>query len=185
MTFTKTIKTVLLASALALTSSFAGHQALADATQSGISVVDTQLIFEKSTAVQKVREQIDKKAEDFRKDSASKEAYFKKKSEELEKQKSVLAKDAFEQKSNDLAKEFGEAQKKVQENRAALDKAYMEAMQQFESVLSGIVQEQASKNGSKVVLPKMQTLYSDNALDITSAVLEAVNKKLPNIAVKF
>lgn len=183
MTFTQTIKTALVASALAFTSTFAANAS--DASQAAISVVDTQVIFEKSTAVQKVREQIDKKAEDFRKDSANKEAYFKKKSEELEKQKSVLAKDAFEQKSNDLAKEFGEAQKKVQENRAALDKAYMEAMQQFESVLAGIVQEQAAKNGSKVVLPKMQTLYSDNALDITNAVLEGVNKKLPNIAVKF
>jgi Skp family chaperone for outer membrane proteins len=155
------------------------------ADDKSVVFVDTQVILEKSTALQKVREQLDKKAEEFKKDSSSKEAYFKKKYEDLEKQKAVLSKEVFEQKSNDLAKEFGDAQKKVQESRGALDKAYTEAMQQFEKALGDIVKEEATKGHAKVVLPKMQALYSDPSLDITNPVLDSLNKKLPTITVKF
>lgn len=150
-----------------------------------ILVVDVQTIFEKSTAVTKVREQIDKKAEEFRKDSASKEDYFKKKFDDLEKQKSVLAKDAFEKKNADLSKEFADAQKKVQENRSTLDKGYMDAMQQVETSLTDIVKDVAVKKGAKVVLPKNQIIYNDDSMDVTNQVLDDLNKKLPNISVKF
>ena len=162
----------------------------AAATQSAaqsmsLAVVDTQIIFDKSTAIVKVRDQLDKKADEFKKDSTDKEAYFKKKYEELEKQKAVLAKDAFEKKSADLNKEFGDAQKKVQENRNALDKAYMEAMQQFEKTLTEVVQEEAKKINAKIVLPKMQAVFADSSLDITTPVLDSLNKKLPSITVKM
>ncbi len=155
------------------------------ADDKSIVVVDTQVILEKSTAIIKVREQLDKKAEEFKKDSTAKEAYFKKKYEDLEKQKSVLSKDVFEQKNNDLAKEFAEAQKKVQESRGALDKAYAEAMQSFEKVLAEIVKDEAIKVNAKTVWPKMQALYTDPSLDVTAPVLDSLNKKLPNITVKF
>ncbi|MDF3047609.1 MAG: ompH family outer membrane protein [Candidatus Midichloriaceae bacterium] len=168
----------------ALLISAINSQAIA-ADEKAMVFVDTQVILEKSTALVKVREQLDKKAEEFKKDSTNKEAYFKKKYEDLEKQKAVLTKEVFEQKNNELAKEFGEAQKKVQESRGTLDKAYTEAMQHFEKVLTEIVKEEAIKNHAKAVLPKMQALYSDDSLDITAPILESLNKKLPNIAVKF
>ncbi len=155
------------------------------ADEKSIVFVDTQVILEKSTALQKVREQLDKKAEEFKKDSSTKEAYFKKKYEDLEKQKAVLSKEVFEQKSNDLAKEFSDAQKKVQESRGALDKAYTESLQQFEKVLAEIVKDEATKSHARVVLPKMQALYSEPSLDVTTPVLDSLNKKLPNIVVKF
>lgn len=150
-----------------------------------IAIVDTQKVLENSTAVKQIREQIDKKAEEFKKDSTDKESYFKKKYEDLEKQKSVLKKDEFEQKNNDLAKEFGEAQKKVQESRGVLDKGYVDAMQKVTDSFNSIVKEEATKKGVKVVLQKVQTIYSDNSLDITDPVLEALNKKTPKASVSF
>lgn len=185
-----TIKKSLLGIALAsllitISPAYANQPQTQSAASNVISIIDTQVILEKSTAIQKVKEQLDKKAEEFKNESSNKEAYFKKKYEDLEKQKSVLAKEAFEQKNNDLAKEFSDTQKKIQENRNSLDKAYMEAMQEFEKTLTDIVKQEASKLGSKIALPKAQTLYSDPSLDITNNVLEVLNKKLPNISVKF
>lgn len=154
-------------------------------TGSVIAIVDTQKILEQSAAAKKIREQIDKKAEEFKAESSKKEDYFKKKYEELEKQKSVLAKDAYEKKSNELSKEFGDAQQKVQEARGKLDKGYMEAMQKFDGAFVDIVKEVAAKKGSKVVMQKMQTIYSDASLEITNEVLDAINKKMPTVEVKF
>jgi len=150
-----------------------------------IAIVDTQKIYENSTAVKQIRDQIDKKAEEFKKDSADKEAYFKKKYDDLEKQKSVLKKDEFEQKNNDLAKEFGEAQKKVQDSRNVLDKAYVDAMQKVEVTFNAIVKGEANKKGAKVVLHKMQTIYSDPNLDVTDPVLTELNKQMPKATVNF
>ena len=153
--------------------------------KSSVLVVDTQILLEKSTAIIKVKEQLEKKAEEFKKDSSAKETSFKKRFEDLEKQKSVLSKDAFEQKNNELAKEFGDAQKKVQESRALLEKVYGESMQQFEKGLAEVISSIVAKENASVVIPKAQLLFSSPNLDITSQVLDALNKKLPTIAVKF
>lgn len=150
-----------------------------------IAIVDTNLVAEKATAVSKIREQIEKKAEDYQKDSSRKEEYFKKKYEDLEKQKATLSKEAYEKKNNELGQEFNEAQKKVQETRSTLDKAYVEAMRSFDKVFTEVVQEEAKKVGAKAVLQKTQTVYVDPSLDITDQVIESVNKKQPSASVKF
>ncbi len=150
-----------------------------------IAILDTQALGEKSTAWQKIKEQTDKKAEEFKKDSATKEAYFKKKYEELEKQKSVLSKDAYDKKYDELNKEMVDAQKKAQDFRNSLDKGYTDAAQKFEGSLNSVVQEEAKKAGVTIVLSKMQVLYSDQSLDLTEPVISSLNKKLPSVSVKF
>ncbi|MFI4983781.1 MAG: OmpH family outer membrane protein [Rickettsiales bacterium] len=177
----KTIKTTTIGLLAATFLAVSASTALAADTM----IVDTQKIFESSSAVKQIREQIDKKAEEFKKDSTDKEAYFKKKYDDLEKQKSVLKKDEFEQKNNDLAKEFGEAQKKVQDSRTVLDKAYTDAMQKVETVFNDVVKAEATKKGAKVVLHKMQTIYSDTSLDLTDPVLAELNKQMPKATVSF
>jgi outer membrane protein len=155
------------------------------AENKNIAIIDTQVLGDKATAWQKIREQTDKKAEEFKKESANKESYFKKKYDDLEKQKSVLSKEAYEKKYDELNKEVVEAQKKVQDHRNVLDKGHTEAAQKFEDALSAVVQEEAKKIGATLVLSKIQVLYSDQSLDITDSVIAALNKKLPSVAVKF
>jgi len=150
-----------------------------------IAIIDTQMLGEKATAWQKIREQTDKKAEEFKKDSAGKESYFKKKYDDLEKQKSVLSKEIYDKKYEELNKEMVDAQKKAQDFRNSLDKGYTEAAQKFEDALSSVVQEEAKRVGAILVLSKMQILYGDQSLDITDSVIAALNKKLPSVTVKF
>ncbi len=180
--FNLTKTTIVALAILAAATNFASAQATATST---IAVVDTQKIFEKASALQKIKEQLDKKAEEFKKESAKKEDYFKKKFEDLEKQKATLAKEAYDKKSEEIGKEFGDAQKKVQENRQVIDKAYQDAMQQVNDSFTAIISEEAGKKGYKVVLPKLQTLFSDTGIEITDAMIESLNKKLPSVTVKF
>lgn len=172
--------------AAAIVSSFAfistSYSASAEAS---VAIVDTNKILESASAVKDIRSQVDKKAEAFKADSMKKETYFKEKYESLEKQKSVLSKDAFEKKSEELAKEFAEAQKKVQEHRNTLDRGYGEAIEKFNDTFLSVVKDVSKKNGHTVVLHKMQTIYSENTLDITDTVLAGVNKKMSKIKVNF
>lgn len=150
-----------------------------------IATVDSQEVAEKSTAVQKIKEQLEKKSSEFNKEWKQKEEYFKKKYAELEKQKSVLSKEAQDKQSDDLSKEFSDAQKKHIDNQKILEKAYTEAMQQVDKTFNEIVKEEATKQGVKIVFYKVQLIYSDLSLDITSKIIEGLNKKLPNVTVKF
>jgi outer membrane protein len=182
----KLTKTTIVALAILAASMTSAIAADAPAAASNtIAIVDTQKVFEKATALQKIKEQLDKKAEEFKKDTAKKEESFKKKFEDLEKQKATLAKEAYDKKSEEIGKEFGEAQKKVQDSRQVIDKAYQDAMQQVNDSFTAIINEEAAKKGYKVVLPKLQTLFSDAGIEITDAMIEALNKKLPSVTVKF
>ena len=160
---------------------------VAAADEVAVLILDTQVVMEKSKAIESIRTQLNAKAEDFKNDSTKKEAYFKKKFDELESKKSALSKDAYDKKAQELNNEFNEAQKKVQKDRASLDKAYADAMQIFEENLKSVIKEKAKeKTGKKiVVLPEMQTLYSDDSLNITADVVEKLNKKISTIDVKF
>lgn len=178
----KIVAAAMFASAITLSTVATAAE---DKTRLPIAVVDVQVLLEKATAVTKVRNQIDEKAESFKKEFGKKEEYFKKKYEDLDKQKSVLSQEAYNKKSEELQKELGEAQKKVQDNRNALDKAHNDAMQKIEATFTDIVKEEAKTNGYKVVMHKAQTIYSDEALDITTKVIDALNKKLPSVDVKF
>ena len=66
-----------------------------------------------------------------------------------------------------------------------LEKVYGESMQQFEKGLAEVISSIVAKENASVVIPKAQLLFSSPSLDITSQVLDALNKKLPTIAVKF
>lgn len=150
-----------------------------------MAVVDAQQIMEKSIAVGKIREQLEKKYESYGKESSKKEEYFKKKFEDLEKQKSVLSKESFEEKDAAVHKELADAQKKFQADQASLEKSAYEAHQKVENSLIDIVKEEAAKSGFKMVMQKSQIVYAEDSLDITPKVLEALNKKLPSVDVKF
>jgi len=184
MSIFKKSKLFLVAAAIISSFAFASVSSAASA-EASVAIVDTQKILEESTAVKDIRTQVDKKAESFKADSVKKETYFKTKYEELEKKKSVLSKEAFEKKSEELAKEFAEAQKNVQEHRGTLDKGYVEAMQKFDNAFLDTVKSVSKKHGHTLVLHKMQTIYSENALDITDEVLTGVNKRMSKVRVKF
>jgi len=170
---------------LAASAILAASASTAFAADNSIAIVDTQKIFEKATALTKIKDQLDKKAEEYKTESSKKEDYFKKKFDDLEKQKSILSNEAFEKKSGELSKEFAEAQKKVQDNRQKLDKAYVDAMQQVNDTFSTLVSDEAKKKGYQVVMPKLQTLFSDNNIEITDQMIKELNKKLPTVKVNF
>lgn len=176
----KLFKNLIVAVTFFVVSSF-GVSAVA----SEIGIIDTQKIMEKTKAIEGLRNQLNEKAEVFKKDSSKKEEYFKKKFEELDSKKNVLSKDAYEKKAKSLNEEFAEAQKKVQQDRSSLDKVYADAIKVFEENLDVVIKEVASSEKILVILPKMQTLYSDDSLDITEKVLEKINKRLTKINVKF
>jgi Skp family chaperone for outer membrane proteins len=179
------MKNCLATISLALSLTIGVMTSTAWAAESKIAIVDSREIIEKSQAVKSIRDQVNKEAENFKKQFAQKEKELKKKFQDLEAQKAQLSQAAFSEKETQLVKEADEVRKKGHEDRTKLDKAFSEAMTQVENKFSEIIQAKAKKDSYSVVFFKINTVYNDEALEITEQVLKDLDKALPKVAVKF
>lgn len=158
---------------------------MAEDAKPTIAVVNIQQVMKDSTAAKSVREQLENKQKSFQSEISKKEEDLKKEDQELGKQKSVLAKDAFEAKVKSFREKATNMQKDVQSKKAMLDGAFERSLNDIQKVVTEIIADIAKEKGFAVALPTSQILYADKTLDISSEVLDRLNKKLAKLDVKF
>ncbi len=171
--------------AMAISAAFIVPAFAADAVKPTIAVVNIQQIMKDSTAAKTVREQLESKQKSFQAEITKKEEGLKKEDQELGKQKSVLAKDAFDKKISEFRTKATSVQKDVQAKKALLDGAFEHSLNDIQKVVTDIIADLAKEKGFVVAVPTSQILYADKSLDISSDVLDRLNKKLPKLDVKF
>lgn len=150
-----------------------------------IAFVNVQEIMRDSTAAKSAKEQIDAKTKTFQAEMNKKEESLRSEEQDLTKQKSVLAPDAFDKKVKDFRAEASKAQKDAQAKRYQLDDATQTSLHEIEKTVFEIVKKIATDRGYTVVLPTSELLYADTKLDITQEVLGKLNAELPKVSVKF
>ena len=172
--------------ALLVSASFAvASPAFAEAAKPVIAVVNIQQVMKDSTAAKTVREQLESKQKSFQAEITKKEEALKKEDQDLSKQKSVLAKDAFEKKVTDFRVKATGVQKDVQSKKAQLDSAFEHSLNDIQQVVTEIIADLSKEKGFSIAVPTSQILYADKSLDISADVLDRLNKKLPKLDVKF
>ena len=150
-----------------------------------IAIVNIQKIMRDSLAAKSAGEQLKAKQEQFATDIKGKEASLKKEDEELAKQRSVLAPEAFEQKVRAFREKAAGVQRDVQGKQVQLNKAYNSALGELQKTIVEIISGMAPEKGFKVAIPSNQALYADPSLDITDEVLKRLNSKLTKISINF
>lgn len=158
---------------------------LASARAETVAIVNIQKIMRESLAAKSASDQLKAKQEQFANDIKGKEAALKKEDEELAKQRSVLAPDAFEQKVHTFREKAAGIQRDVQGKQVQLNKAYNSALGEMQKTIVEIIAGMASEKGFKVAIPSNQALYADPSLDITDEVLKRLNSKLTKITINF
>ncbi len=158
---------------------------LAEDAKQSIAVVNIQYVMKESTAARNVREQLENKQKSFQADITKKEEALQKEDKELGKQKSVLAKAAFDEKLRAFRTKATDVQKDVQSKKAMLDSAFEQALNDIQKVVTDIISDISKEKGFAIAIPTSQILFADTKLDISSEVLERLNKKLPKLEVKF
>ena len=174
-------KIYLIAAAMIMTATPAAFAAEGQS----IAVVNIQQIMKDSTAAKSVREQLESKQKSFQAEITKKEEQLKKEDQELAKQRSVLAKEAFEEKARAFRTKATDMQKEVQSKKAMLDNGFERALTDIQKVVSEIIADLAKEKGFGMAIPTSQILYADPKMDISTEVLERLNKKLPKVDVKF
>ncbi|WP_448187395.1 OmpH family outer membrane protein [Azospirillum sp. sgz301742] len=148
-----------------------------------VAVVDVQRIMQDSTASKGIQKAIESQRDSYQKEIQTLEDKLQTAENELRKQQTVLAPDAFAAKRRDFEKQVADVQRTVQARKRTLDTAFNDAMSHVQKTMLEIVQDIADERGANVVIPRnLLVLFASN-LDVTEPVLERLNKQLPTVAV--
>lgn len=152
-------------------------------SQSSIAVLDVLVMLKDSSAAKSMKEQLDKTAKQYTDEEKKQAKEIQKKEEELLRQKKTLTPEAFSDRKNTFEKTVIEFNKTRDTNRRALAKAERESMVKIESAVEKIVKEIQTAEKIDVVIKKTAVILSEGSIDITSKVIEKLNKEVSTIDV--
>lgn len=75
-------------------------------------------------------------------------------------------------------------QKLVEERKNIIDSSFAQALSQIKEEISTLVSKYSKKNNITLVIPKSQTIYNSDQIDITDIILSQLNENLKSVTIK-
>jgi Skp family chaperone for outer membrane proteins len=157
--------------------------ALAELPASVVAVVDVQFILQEAAASKSIQKQLEAQRETYQNEISKQEDRLRAVEQELNHQRANLSPDDFGQKRREFEQQVVDVQRTVQARKRVLDQAFNESMTKVRDAVLQTVTEVAGEQKATLVLAKQQVVLAEKSLDLTAAVLERVNKKLPSVPV--
>jgi len=152
-------------------------------TAPSVAVVDIQVILRDSLAAKAIRSQMKGHLLKFQKWGKGREDKIRRETQDLLKQRTVLAQSAFAKRQKALRKKMADFRVQVRRREQKLRQAGGKAQRQLRKVLIAAVSDVARKQGVSMVFPKAGLLYSGSTKDLTQQLLARLNTKLPTVKV--
>src|SRR6185437_3037910 len=140
-----------------------------------VIVVDTQRVIHESKAGKAIEAQLQKRFASYQKDFAKQEAELKSTRQELAKQQTILAQDAFTAKAKQFDMHVGEVGRSEQQAQRTLLIAQNEAMAKEIGAIRQILEEIAKQRGANLVLDRAAVMFFDAGFDVTDEVLKRLD----------
>ena len=175
----------ILSAMLVLQTSFVRAQVSSELEPVSLAVVDFRGVLAKSEAARNIRSAVDEKRRELRKYFLEVENNLRDEQKNLSKKRSLVTAEAFEQRARNLKEKAQSAQKLAQTSNQKLKKSFDQAMDKVQKELLRIVAEVAEESGVGVVLFRSAIVIAVKKLDISKEVLQRLNKKLPEVKVRF
>ena len=175
----------ILSAMLVLQTSFVRAQVSSELEPVSLAVVDFRGVLAKSEAARNIRSAVDEKRRELRKYFLEVENSLRDEQKNLSKKRSIVTAEAFEQRARNLKEKAQSAQKLAQTSNQKLKKSFDQAMDKVQKELLRIVAEVAEETGVGVVLFRSAIVIAVKKLDISKEVLQRLNKKLPEVKVRF
>lgn len=153
-------------------------------SQQTIAVLDVMKLLKESKAAISMKEQLNKVAKTYTDEEKTKATEIQKKEEEILRQKSTLTPEAFSDRKNAFEKIVIDFNRERDKKRKALAKAERAAVEKIEVAVEKIVQNMISSGEVTIVVRKTAVILSKSDIDITSNVVEKLNKEISTIDVK-
>lgn len=149
-----------------------------------IAVVDIQQLLTQSEAAESIQEAGRDIRDGYMEEIKEIESGLKEKEADILKNKENMSEEEFVKQRQAFQKELLEGQNKVRELNKKLDKGVGEALNTVRDTIVGIVSEMAAEEGYDLVISRDEVVIVSKKIDITAAVMEALNDKLSKVKVK-
>jgi Skp family chaperone for outer membrane proteins len=146
-----------------------------------IVVIDVQRILRESLSAQSLDTQLEARQVTLRDQFAKLEEELRAAEQELSRQRTVLEKGAFNEKRQAYEKRIGEAQRMFTTSRRQLQQAAQKARKEIEIAILQVAESLGAELNADLVFGRHQVIFFNQDLDITSHVLERLNKQLPAV----
>lgn len=169
---------------MAVASIFGAGEAVAQthgASAVVVIIVDVQMAQRESLAGKALISQRDKYQQSFQADFNSARQQLQAADQELAKQKGAIPQDAYDQKAKVLEQQVIAFQRKTQVAVRALEKSTETAAAELMNSILNITGEIANESGANLVLPKQQVVLHEPRMDVTPAVIERLNRRMPTV----
>ncbi|MCZ6887500.1 MAG: OmpH family outer membrane protein [Gammaproteobacteria bacterium] len=148
-----------------------------------VAVLDYQKILRDSSSAVDIKAQVERQRQIYQDQITKQEQELRDADQELARQRTILAPEAFAQKRREFEERVAEVQREVQSRKRELDQAYDYGIQQVQQALVGIITELAEERGFNLILSRQQIVYADKSLNISEEVLVRLNERLPKVTV--
>ncbi len=149
-----------------------------------LAIIDVETIRNQTAVVKDVRAQIEKFRTAIQAEIKEKEDALRVATQELERKRTILSPDAYAEERRKFGERVQDVQHLLQVRKKELEGVQGEAMRTIQGTLTKIVTALAGERHLTLILRKSQTILAVKALDITSVVLERLDKQLPALKVR-
>ncbi|HYM02085.1 MAG TPA: OmpH family outer membrane protein [Stellaceae bacterium] len=148
-----------------------------------ILTVDMQQILKDAQAAKSAQGVINQQYASYSKQVAQQEDDLQKARADLERQRTILAPDAFNNRAKELQQRYDALSQVFQGKRQALQQSYNEAMLKVENMALEVVADIVKERKANLVLQKQAVLFEAEGLDITADAMARLDLKLPSVQV--
>jgi len=156
--------------------------AAAKAAAPVMGIIDTDLLLQESLAAKGVRLERDKYATTYQNQVKDLETKLRAEDQELNQQRGVLAPDVYQQRAQAFQQKLADFQVQVKDKQERLEYSFQQSMQAVAQAMMTATSEVSKERGINVVMARNALMIFDPSMDITSIVLEKLNKSLTNVA---
>ncbi len=146
-------------------------------------VLNKVIVTQKSLMSKDIARQISGRLKSFRAEIKSEEDVLRKANDELQKQRVILAPEAFQIEARKFRQKTAELQRKVQQRNQDFNRLRNFTNGAFNKEMNKALSDVTKKHKFTLVLRRREVLVRANFLDITPLVLTQINKNMPKFTI--
>src|SRR6266404_9002464 len=150
-----------------------------------VVVVDTSRVLQESKAGKTIQSQMQQQVTTYQKSISKQDEEISAAQQDLQRQQTILAQDAFAAKLKEFDQRVNDARKRAQEAQQNLTESQRGAIATVEDAMLHIVADVAKERGANLVLNKTTVVMFDTRFDVTDDIIKRLDEKLPAVTVSF
>ena len=149
-----------------------------------VAYLDMKFVLNNSKAGKGAQDFLQKSFKENQKKFVDEENALKKEENDLLAQKTILTKEEYQKKSDNLRKKVIDYQSQRRLSLEKITTQRAEARKKLLEILDPIMKTYTEENNISLVIDKKDVLVGNTDLDITNIIVKKLNKKLPSLSIK-